>query len=111
MVPPPVARSHWASMTWSSGIIPVRRPTAGRIHGAGRGCSALSVQAGHLVFSGPHRSINALGLPAIALPVGTGGGLPQSVQVIGPRYREDLCLDAAAALEDRVGVITPVDAR
>src|SRR5215469_4549528 len=32
--------------------------------------------------------------------------LPQSVQVIGPRYREDLCLDAAAALEDRVGIIT-----
>ena len=111
MVPPPVARSHWASMTWFSGIIPVRRPTAGRIHGAGRGCSALSVQPGRLVFSGPHRSINALGLPAIALPVGTGGGLPQSVQVIGPRYREDLCLDAAAALEDRGGVATPADPR
>jgi len=33
------------------------------------------------------------------------------VQVIGLRYREDLCLDAAAALADRVGVITPVDPR
>jgi amidase len=31
------------------------------------------------------------------------------VQVIGPRYREDLCLDGAAALEDRVGIITPID--
>jgi amidase len=29
--------------------------------------------------------------------------------VIGPRYREDLCLDAAAALEERVGIITPLD--
>lgn len=56
-------------------------------------------------------AVNALGLPAVALPVGTGDGLPQSVQVIGPRYREDLCLDAAAALEDRLGIITPIDPR
>jgi amidase len=54
-------------------------------------------------------AISALGLPAVALPVGIGDGLPQSVQVIGPRYREDLCLDAAAALEDRLGIITPID--
>ena len=56
-------------------------------------------------------AVNALGLPAVALPVGIGDGLPQSVQVIGPRYREDLCLDAAAALEERVGIITPIDPR
>jgi amidase len=56
-------------------------------------------------------AVNALGLPAVALPVGIGGGLPQSVQVIGPRYREDLCLDAAEALEERVGIITPIDPR
>src|SRR5215203_857843 len=56
-------------------------------------------------------ALNALGLPAVALPVGTEDGLPQSVQVIGPRYREDLCLDAAAALEDRVGIIAPIDPR
>jgi amidase len=54
-------------------------------------------------------AVNTLGLPAVALPVGIGDDLPQSVQVIGPRYREDLCLDAAAALEDRVGTITPID--
>jgi amidase len=56
-------------------------------------------------------AVNALGLPVVALPVGVGDGLPQAVQVIGPRYREDLCLDAAAALEDRVGIITPIDPR
>jgi len=31
--------------------------------------------------------------------------------VIGPRRREDLCLDAAAVLEDMVGNITPIDPR
>lgn len=56
-------------------------------------------------------AVNALGLPAVALPVGIGDGLPQVVQVIGPRYREDLCLDAAAALEERVGILTPIDPR
>jgi amidase len=56
-------------------------------------------------------AVNALGLPALALPVGIGDGLPQAVQVIGPRYREDLCLEAATALEGRVGIITPIDPR
>jgi CubicO group peptidase (beta-lactamase class C family) len=55
--------------------------------------------------------VNALGLPAVAVLVGIADGLPQAVQVIGPRYREDLCLDAAAALEDRLGIITPIDPR
>jgi len=56
-------------------------------------------------------AVNALGLPAVAVPVGVRDGLPQAVQVIGPRYREDLCLDAAGALEDRQGIITPIDPR
>jgi len=56
-------------------------------------------------------AVCALGLPAVALPVGIGDGLRQAVQVIGPRYREDLCLDAAAALEERAGIITPIDPR
>lgn len=55
--------------------------------------------------------VNALGLPAVALPVGIGDGLPQVVQVIGPCYREDLCLDAAQSLEDRLGLLTPIDPR
>ena len=41
----------------------------------------------------------------------TDEGLPQAVQVIGPQSREDLCLDAAAAIEDRLGILTPIDPR
>jgi amidase len=54
-------------------------------------------------------AVNAMGLPALAVPVGVRDGLPQVIQVIAGRYREDLCLDAAQALEDRLGVITPID--
>ncbi len=56
-------------------------------------------------------TINFLGLPAVAMPVGVAEGLPQSVQVIGPSFREDVCLDAAEAIEERLGVITPIDPR
>ncbi len=54
-------------------------------------------------------TVNALGLPAVAVTVGVDERLPQTVQVIGPRYREDLCLDAGDALERALGVITPID--
>jgi amidase len=56
-------------------------------------------------------AVNALGLPAVALPTGIEEGMPQAVQLIGPRYREDICLDAAEACEQRLGIITPIDPR
>lgn len=52
-----------------------------------------------------------VGVPAVAVPTGVAGGVPRGVQVIGRSYREDLCLDAAAAIEDRLGKITPTDPR
>jgi amidase len=55
--------------------------------------------------------VNLLGLPSVAVPVGESGGLPQVVQIIGPRFREDRCLDAAAAIEARVPRRTPIDPR
>ena len=48
-----------------------------------------------------------VGLPAVAVPTGVVGKLPQGVQVIAAQYREDLCLQAAAAIEARLGTITP----
>lgn len=56
-------------------------------------------------------AVNLLGLPAAALPVGVADGLPQGIQVIGPRFREDLCLDAAEVIEGTCGVLTPIDPR
>jgi amidase len=50
-------------------------------------------------------SINVLGLPAAVVPAGLTGGNPVGVQLIASRYREDLCLDAAAAIEAKVGVM------
>ena len=54
-------------------------------------------------------AVNLLGLPAVAVPTGIAGGLPLGVQVIGSRYREDLCLDAAEVIEARHGLPTPID--
>lgn len=55
--------------------------------------------------------VNLLGLPSVAVPIGAEGGLPQVVQIIAPRFREDLCLEAAEAIEARTGRLTPIDPR
>jgi amidase len=54
---------------------------------------------------------NLLGLPAVCVPTGVANGLPTGAQVIGDNFREDLCLDAAEAIEQSVGVLTPIDPR
>jgi amidase len=56
-------------------------------------------------------AIPVLGLPAVAVPTGAVDGLPMGVQIVGPRFREDLCLAAAEAIEARRGVLTPIDPR
>lgn len=54
-------------------------------------------------------AVPVLGLPSIAVPAGVADGLPLGVQLIAGRYREDLCLEAAEAIEARAGLRTPVD--
>ncbi len=53
--------------------------------------------------------INLLGLPSVAIPTGVANGIPQAVQIFGPRFREDLCLAAAEAIEAQLPQITPID--
>ena len=50
-----------------------------------------------------------LGLPALAVPVGSQGRLRPGVQILAPRFREDLCLDAGEVIEAAEGVVTPID--
>ncbi|HKU98358.1 MAG TPA: amidase family protein, partial [Vineibacter sp.] len=54
-------------------------------------------------------AVPVLGLPAVSVPTGTVGRVPVGVQLIATRYREDLCLDAAEAIERHAGMTTPVD--
>jgi len=56
-------------------------------------------------------AVNILGLPSCAVAVGCDEGLPQGVQLIGPRFREDLLLDAAQAIEERCAPMTPIEPR
>ncbi len=56
-----------------------------------------------LVAQRPLVVANLLGLPAATVATGHSDGIPAGVQLIGPRYREDLCLDAAAVIEDDLG--------
>lgn len=50
-----------------------------------------------------------LGLPSLAVPVGWAGRLRPGVQIMAPRFREDLCLEAGEVIEAAEGVVVPVE--
>ncbi len=50
-----------------------------------------------------------LGIPALAVPVGHHGRLRPGGQILAPRFREDLCLNAGEVIEATEGVVTPID--
>jgi amidase len=54
---------------------------------------------------------NLLGLPSACVPAGRdeATGLPIGVLITGRQLREDLCLEAAEAIEARLGLVTPID--
>ena len=49
--------------------------------------------------------MNYLGLPAAVTPIGLHDDLPIGIQIVGQRFREDMCLDAAEAIENVVGIM------
>ncbi|WP_439577576.1 amidase [Elioraea sp.] len=54
--------------------------------------------------------VNFLGLPGTVVPTSTvADNVPLGVQLVGDRFREDLCLDAAELIEARAGVPPIVD--
>ncbi len=52
---------------------------------------------------------NLLSLPSAAVPTGVHDGFPMGVQVLADRWRDDLSLEGAAAIERSLGAITPID--
>jgi len=55
----------------------------------------------------PSVTFNFLGLPSAMVPTGLHDGLPTGVQLVAGRYREDLCLEAAGAVERALGTLVP----
>jgi amidase len=57
----------------------------------------------------PVMPANLLGLPAAAVPAGTAAGLPAGVQIMAERFQDLAALEAAEAIEQALGVATPVE--
>lgn len=49
-------------------------------------------------------AVPVLGVPGLAVPTGVVDGLPTGVQILAPRFREDLCVAAGEAIEARAGM-------
>ncbi len=56
-------------------------------------------------------AVPVLGVPGLAVPTGVVDGLPTGVQILAPRFREDLCLAAGEAIEARAAMSArpPID--
>jgi amidase len=76
-------------------------------HGAD--CGSLDEALALMQAQWPMTFVPCMGLPAATVPTGVVNGLPGSVQLVGGRFRESWILDAAQAIEDRAGVMTPID--
>jgi amidase len=49
-------------------------------------------------------AVPVLGVPGLAVPTGVADGLPVGVQILAPRFREDLCLAAGESIEAGAGM-------
>ena len=79
------------------------------VHGFDAATPEGAIATGELMR--PVVPANLLGLPSACVPAGRDDatGLPIGVLLMGQRFREDLCLDAAEAVEARLGLETPID--
>ena len=68
----------------------------------------LEVMAEILRAYSPLSAIAGAGLPVMSAPVGPAAGAPAGVQIITSALREERCQAVAAALEKRIGSITPI---
>jgi amidase len=59
----------------------------------------------------PLVAISILGLPGLAVPTGLADGVPVGVQLVGGRFREELCFKAGEAIEAQNPLPTPIDPR
>ncbi len=75
------------------------------------GADVVSVEAAQGVLEQIRAVLpaNLLGLPAAVVPVGMAGGMPVGAQLIGRRFADLTCLNAAEVLEQAFGTITPID--
>jgi amidase len=81
-------------------------------------CDLPPKQVGDLTAEGQQQIFDAmrpallaplLGLPGLAVPVGSHGKLRTGVQIMSMRNREDLCLDAGEVIEAAEGIVVPID--
>jgi amidase len=59
----------------------------------------------------PTLTCSVLGLPGLACPATLADGVPVGVQLVGPRYGEEMLFAAAEAIEARTPVKTPIEPR
>ena len=59
----------------------------------------------------PILACSTLGLPGLACPATLADGVPVGVQLVGPRYGEEMLFAAAEAIEARTPVKTPIEPR
>ncbi len=56
-------------------------------------------------------AIPVLGLPSLAVPMGLHDNLPNGIQIVTRRFREDLCLAAGELIEAREPPVCPIDVK
>jgi len=71
--------------------------------------TTLDGQAKVLESMRPALMAPLLGLPGLAVPVGSHEKLRTGVQIMAMRNREDLCLDAGEVIEAAEGIVKPID--